>query len=143
MSFGDEIEKATQKINNDWERAMRGAAISCFSQIIKASPVDTGRFRGNWFASGLSPSSKVTESKDENGNATVENMTEVVIRVKDWHQFFLTNNLPYAEVIEYGGFNTKTGQSRKTINGYSRQAPTGVVRNAIARTARNLEKVKL
>jgi hypothetical protein len=38
--------------------------------------------------------------------------------------FYLTNNLPYAEVIEFGGYS----QGPKVKNGFSRQAPKGVVR---------------
>ncbi|MDR1176037.1 MAG: hypothetical protein LBK83_11285, partial [Treponema sp.] len=39
---------------------------------------------------------------------------------------FLANNLPYARKIEYGTFTDKP-ETKKTIGGFSRQSPHGVI----------------
>jgi len=152
-SFSDEIKAEAEKINKGFERIVRSTAIACFSNIIFGSPVNEGRFRGNWFASTSAPSSKVTESTDKNGSKTAKAATEVVLHVKDWNVFQLTNNLPYAEVIEFGGFPDPVekgswNKQKKTFeklsaNGYSKQAPAGVVRVNIALAEQNLRKAKL
>jgi lysozyme family protein len=42
---------------------------------------------------------------------------------------YLTNSLPYAMTIEYGGYpNPPKNPTGKTIGGFSTQAPAGVVR---------------
>lgn len=41
---------------------------------------------------------------------------------------FICNNLDYIEKLEYGGFpNPPKKDGGKTINGYSKQAPAGMV----------------
>ena len=89
-----------------------------FSAIIKASPVDTGRFRMNWMASGGIPASRVTDATDKSGSIATGNATSFVLKATDWHEFTLTNNLPYAQRLEYG---------------WSQQAPAGVVRTNVSR----------
>ncbi len=44
---------------------------------------------------------------------------------------FLTNNLPYAEVAEFGGWKGPT--EKVTDEGYSRQSPAGMVRKNVVR----------
>lgn len=142
-TFSEQIADETRQINKGFERIIRAAAIGCFRNIIFQSPVDSGRFRGNWFASGAAASSKVTEGTDEAGNKTADNAAELVLHLRDWNIFQLTNNLPYAEVIEFGGYGSTEANTGKTVAGYSRQAPSGVVRVALANTAKNLAKAKI
>ena len=49
--------------------------------------------------------------------------------IKDWSTFTATNNMPQSEVIEFGGYN----DGPKTVGGYSKQAPQGVLRVNIMR----------
>ena len=52
-----------------------------------------------------------------------------ILSIKDWSTFTVTNNLPYSEVIEFGGY--KDGPN--TTGGFSKKAPQGVVRVNIMR----------
>lgn len=97
---------------------MRQVSIKLFSAIIKASPVDTGRFRMNWMPSGGTPASGVTDATDKSGNIAIGNATGFVLKAADWREFTLTNNLPYAQRLEYG---------------WSQQAPQGFVRVNVSR----------
>lgn len=130
MSFALDVSKFVEKAKKNPEKVMRQVSIKLFSAIIKASPVDTGRFRMNWMASGGIPASGVTDATDKSGNTATGNATGFVLKAADWREFTLTNNLPYAEVIEYGGYR---GNGPKTVGGYSKQAPQGVVRINVAR----------
>ena len=48
MSFVLDLSKFTDKAVANSEKVFRGSSISLFSNIIKRSPVKTGRLRGNW-----------------------------------------------------------------------------------------------
>lgn len=118
MSFALDVSKFVEKAKKNPEKVMRQVSIKLFSAIIKASPVDTGRFRMNWMASGGTPASWITDATDKSGNTATGNATSLVLKAADWHEFTLTNNLPYAQRLEYG---------------WSQQAPAGVVRTNVSR----------
>ncbi|HCP0786341.1 TPA: HK97 gp10 family phage protein [Escherichia coli] len=118
MSFALDVSKFVEKAKKNPEKVMRQVSIKLFSAIIKASPVDTGRFRMNWMASGGTPASGVTDATDKSGNAATGNATSFVLKAADWREFTLTNNLPYAQRLEYG---------------WSQQAPQGFVRVNVSR----------
>jgi hypothetical protein len=48
---------------------VRGTLFNLSSRIIKESPVDTGRFRGNWQASVNTPKKGKLQRKDKSGNS--------------------------------------------------------------------------
>lgn len=108
---------AIKDIQDIPEKVVRGTLISLSSRIIKRSPVDSGRFRGNWQATIGSPASGQLSSIDSNGSATSANAANVANRLEAGSIFYLTNNLPYGERLEYG---------------YSKQAPAGMVRVTLA-----------
>ena len=122
--FALDIQKFADSFIDGVEDAVRGTAIALGDAIVDSSPVDEGRFRGNWFATGQQPSTRVTSNTDKSGTGTKKKMQSVIMGLKDWSVITITNNLPYAEVIEFGGY--KDGP--KTTGGYSKQAPQGVVR---------------
>ena len=84
-----------------------------------------GRFRGNWQTSISAPASGVVDRIDPTGSAatqeTVTNMGGVGTIT------YLTNNLPYAQVLEY--------------EAHSSQAPAGMVRVAMARIVQNIPSI--
>lgn len=118
MSFALDVSKFVEKAKKNPEKVMRQVSIKLFSATIKASPVDTGRFRMNWMASGSAPASGITDATDKSGNIATGNATSFVLKATDWREFTLTNNLPYAQRLEYG---------------WSQQAPQGFVRVNISR----------
>jgi len=118
MSFTLDVSKFVEKAKKNPEKVMRQVSIKLFSAIIKASPVDTGRFRMNWMASGGTPAAGTTDATDKSGNIAIGNATSFVLKAANWHEFTLTNNLPYAQRLEYG---------------WSKQAPQGMVRTNVSR----------
>lgn len=118
MSFALDVSKFVEKAKKNPEKVMRQVSIKLFSAIIKASPVDTGRFRMNWMASGGTHTSGTTDATDKSGNTATGNATSFVLKAPDWREFTLTNNLPYAQRLEYG---------------WSQQAPQGFVRVNVSR----------
>lgn len=130
-TFALDVRAFVEKTKKNNETVMRQVSLKLFSTIIKASPVDTGRFRMNWqAASGSAPAVGVKNGVDPSGSKAIAQMASVVSRDPSWYEFTLANNLPYAPVIEYGGY---PGDGPNTIGGFSKQAPQGVVRVNVLR----------
>ena len=137
MSFAKDIKDFTLAFNDAAEDTVRGTTIKLWGAIVDSSPVDEGRFRANWIAS-FDDTDSTVESKDKGGDRTKAKITSSVLSQKDYSQFTLTNNLPYGEVIEFGGYpksvkkGTYLGKGKgyeiRSAGGYSKQAAQGVVR---------------
>ena len=153
MSFSGDVKEFAIKVNSANEKIIRGTVIAFYGDIIKASPVDSGRFRANWFVDGLNPSTRVTDKTDKNGSATTIRVTNEVLNKRDFTAFTMTNNLPYSEVIEFGQYPSPVKQGSrvsekgepakfevKSQGGFSKQAPSGVVRVNATRFTMLLEK---
>ena len=136
-SFDDQMRAFARRANMSVEKTVKGTAIKLFSAVIKSSPVDTGRFRANWTAAGVQPSTVTTDMTDESGSAATGAMVNYINSAKGQTVFTLANNLPYAHVIEYGGY---PGDGPNTVGGFSKQAPQGCVRVNVARFEAILEE---
>lgn len=151
---------------------VRAIEIALFSGVIQSTPVDTGRARGNWQTTVGGPASGVLATLDPTGTQAIQSVVQNVggAGKVTW----LTNNLPYIEVLEYGEYpnppkrGTRVRGGRKatlgastavlsgninlrqakaltlrvrepatyeirTVGGYSKQAPAGMVRINMAR----------
>lgn len=127
MSFSQDLDKATLNLAGYAEEMVRGTLFSLASRIIKESPVDTGRFRGNWQASLNAPKQGKLQRLDRTGGGAINDMSSVVMSLKMGQTFYLTNNLPYARRLEYG---------------YSKQAPSGFLRINVMRVQSELQKAR-
>ena len=116
--FTLDVQAFIAKAKKNPETVMRSVSLKLFSAIIKASPVDTGRFRGNWQTTGVTPATGLIAGVDPTGNKAVNSAATFITNAPGWDTFTLTNNLPYAERLEYG---------------WSKQAPTGIVRVNVIR----------
>lgn len=135
-SFALDVQKFAASFEDGAEMAVRGTTIKLFSAFVDSSPVDEGRFRGNWFATGQQPSTKITSNTDKSGDNTKKKIESVILSLKDFSVFTATNNMPYSEVIELGGY--KDGPN--TTGGFSKQAPQGVVRINVMRFNKLLDE---
>ena len=133
MSFSRDIQKFTEKAKRNHEQLVRGVKTELFTAVVKDTPVDTGRLRGNWQAT-LNKKAAGKLGKRSEGAV----MSEIMANLGDaTDTSYLTNNLPYAPVIEYGQYpNPSKDDSGKTVSGYSRKAPEGMVRRNVARFQR-------
>lgn len=136
-SFDDQVKAFAKKANMSVGKTIRGTSIVLFRSVIKGWPVKSGRSRANWMVGMKTPSTATTDATDKQGNSTVSNMVQFINSNKDSTEFTLANNLPYAHVIEYGGY---PGDGPNTVGGFSKQAPAGVVRVNVARFESILEE---
>lgn len=130
MSFALDVSKFVEKTKRNNETVMRSVSLKLFSAIIKASPVDTGRFRMNWQTSGATPRGGLVSGEDKTGASAIASAETFITNTQAWEELTLANNLPYANVIEFGGY---PGNGPNTVGGFSKQAPQGVVRINVVR----------
>ena len=121
-----------QRAPKQAEKLIRANVIDLWSRVIRMTPVGNpdlwkkqsappgyvgGRLRGNWFATIGRPSSETTSSTNRKGAAAGEAARVVSSSFLKDATYYLTNNLPYAERVE---------------NGWSTQAPSGMVKANVA-----------
>lgn len=111
-SFASDLSKFETKTLGKLDAAVRKIALEMFSRVILKSPVDTGRFRGNWqVAIGAAPTGTL-ELDDKTGQASIGAVQAASLGLKAGDVIYLANNLPYAQRLE---------------DGHSQQAPAGMV----------------
>lgn len=114
--FSAAIDKWVEKAGDNLDIVVRKVSLDMFRKVIVKSPVDTGRFKGNWqVAIGSIPAGTV-EIDDKSGTATIAKVTAETLQMKAGDVITLANNLPYARRLEYG---------------HSKQAPAGMVRTTV------------
>lgn len=123
-SFSDQIGNAVLKINSAHDRIVRTATLELFSGVIRSTPVDTGRARGNWQTSVSAPKDGQSERLDPSGGAALAEVNASTPPGAG-QVTYLANNLPYIERLEYG---------------HSKQAPNGMVRINMDRVSKMVEK---
>ncbi len=123
--FSLSLNNITAKINNSVEDTVKGAVFELTKNIIYKSPVDSGRFRGNWQVSFNNPIDSVLDTLDKSGDETVSKVGSEINTNKVPMAYWINNNLPYAEKLEYG---------------WSKQAPQGFVRQNILRINQLIKK---
>ncbi len=117
MSFASDVERIAKNMGDTAENVARATFIELFNAVIKDTPVDTGRLRGNWQTTEDSPASGVIDRKQLDAFGDVN--AEVFNTIKKPGTYYLTNNLPYAAVAEFGQW---------PLIGFSPKAPKGMVR---------------
>jgi hypothetical protein len=113
--------------------------------IVVRTPVDTGRAAGSWMVAaggvdGFVLPDSASLSKDEAVSRAM--MAVNKINFSDLNTvYWIFNNLPYIASLEFGLYpkSPKRGSRQpdgqyviKTVDGYSKQAPAGMVRISIA-----------
>lgn len=135
MSFADDVKRFAVKAEQVNEKVWRASLFNVFTNVVLGSPVDTGRFRNNWF---LEPTAgtQTTNAKGKQGSAALSRISKALPALGE--SAVLYNNLPYAATIEYGGYpnpvkigtyNKRTkSYEQRSEGGYSKLAPQGMVR---------------
>jgi hypothetical protein len=114
MKWSVPLDKLARKASASVETVGRRATFQVFDAVQLRSPVDTGRFRGNWqFGRDEIPGGSL-EGSDVGGQLAHAQALRALVTPLGGVTYFV-NNLPYARRLEYG---------------YSKQAPGGMVRIA-------------
>lgn len=114
----------------------RAYAFALYASIVRMTPWDTGRARGNWNVSVGKPDDRVSDTKRKTPAGR-----SAMPEPEGDESIFITNNLPYIETLEYGGYpkTVKRGTYVKgtggkkghyevrSKGGFSKKAPQGMV----------------
>lgn len=107
---------------------MQKIALQALRGVVFASPVDTGRFRGNWQVQQGGAATAVLERADPSGSTTMAAGEAVIARATIDAPLWLTNNVPYAGRLE---------------DGHSEQAPEGVLGITVERIRSQFGRTRL
>jgi len=130
-----DTKKLAKTVGANFEGFVRKIVLDGLRQLIRQSPVDTGRFKANWSASVGSMGGYTTEDKSStpHGKLTGSNrfsgQSQSLLKYKLNSTAFLYNNLQYATALEYGTHRSK-------------QAPKGWVRNTANLMQSQMNKIK-
>lgn len=116
MSFEAQVRKFGKTTLDRIDKVRRASALELFRLIIEETPVDNGVLRNNWRTQVNSPNVSEKDSADPSGAQALAEAAANLGRLQD--TVFFTNNLPYAERIEYDGwsrFKAPAGMVRKNV----------------------------
>lgn len=123
------VKMALAEIDKPINNKLKAIYLQGLGNVAGGTPVDEdggGRSRSNWFLSVGKPSNETTSQK--NGDPHLDNMPANVLGKR----VFYTNNMPYINTLEYGGYR---GVGPKTVAAgggiYSDQRPGGWVRKEL------------
>tara|TARA_R110000744_G_scaffold143559_2_gene255493 strand:- start:168 stop:614 length:447 start_codon:yes stop_codon:yes gene_type:complete len=130
MSFSAQItDFVVNAAKKNPKRVRDAVLLKLFTSYVKDSPVDTGRFRGNWNTNIGTPELKTSSARAKVGGAPIERAKKTFQQSEMSQTIYLTNNLPYARVLEFGGYKGTAGKTASSGSGiFSKQAPAGMVR---------------
>lgn len=113
--FALEIDREFAEMMGDAKAVVARIGLEAVKRVVQKSPVDKGRFKGNWSLSVGQIDSATTERTDPSGGATISRAAGAVSAystIEGFPVIYVQNNLPYASRLE---------------DGWSSQAPAGVL----------------
>lgn len=126
-SFSLDISKFAADCGEKADQVVRMACLQLLRGVVLKTPVDTGRARANWMASVDAPAvgtkdfegdagSGIQAPSESAGSVASIGLGQQAVKLATGRVFWLSNNLPYIERLEYG---------------HSKQSPQGMVRLTI------------
>ena len=122
-TFAADLSRFAKKAEAATDAVVRKVTIDLFHDVVRRTPVDTGRLKANWQVSQNVPVSGTLTTTDKSGATTIAAITVGVGGAGS--VTYLANNLPYAHRIEYDGWSHT-------------KAPAGMVRVSMARVQQHV-----
>jgi hypothetical protein len=130
MGFSVPIDQTVARVGTKLTDQSRAVTKQLFTKVIMKTPVRTGKTRANWNVSANVPDLSVTPSTNV---ARALSEVEKVDTFPVGTRVYLANGTPAAAALEYGLYpNPPKKPTGRTINGFSSQAPYGMIRISIA-----------
>jgi hypothetical protein len=116
-TFALDISHFINRTRSNADLVTKKIVLDIARSVIRKSPVDTGRFKGNWQYGTNELPTGTTDIHDESGSGTVAHIAGQVPAQASGKLHYIVNNLPYSIRLEHG---------------WSAQAPQGMVGLTIA-----------
>ena len=101
-SFALDLAKFSGEVQEAIGLTLREIVVLVGDSLITMSPVDTGRFRGNWQFNLMTPDNSTTEDFDPTGAETRAKIVTGANSFTPGQVAYITNSLPYAIPLEHG-----------------------------------------
>ena len=124
-SFAESLAAFVEQTKEAIDDVFRELVIESGTSVIRLSPVDTGRFKGNWQFTVGAPSNQSIDTFDKAGHETIATLVAEVSKLEAGQVAYIVNNLVYGVPLEYG---------------HSDQAPAGMVQITLARFQQIVEE---
>ena len=125
MSFTGDLKRFADTAIDDVDEVRRAVSLELFNSVIRDTPVDSGRARGNWQTTTGAAAKTAIERDDKSGEAASKEAEQAIKGSALSDPIYMSNNLPYIEPLE---------------NGSSKQAPEGMVKRNFARIRRIIQR---
>ncbi|APO74575.1 hypothetical protein AM571_CH01754 [Rhizobium etli 8C-3] len=113
FNFALDLRKFVDSIPEEMVKpVVQKLALHALRGVVMKSPVDTGRFRGNWNVAVNRIDYSVTAETDKSGGSVIAKGAALIASAGPDQAIYISNNVPYAAALE---------------TGHSKQAPAGVV----------------
>ena len=134
MSFGIDVAKAAKDTKSTMGEAKQAIVFELFGNVIKKTPVDLGPAKNAWNVSMGTPDLTMTDIKSKSalGAFSARSLQELGKVTDEFGVDILTNPLPYARILEFGGYNYNPKSGKTTAEGFSTQAPAGMIRVSVS-----------
>lgn len=126
--FARRIQALSNRIEKNINTTVRKTAIVASQTVIHATPVDTGRARGNWFVGVGAPIRDESDDTDQSGTNRINANNSKINTRKSRQTIFISNNLPYIQKLNEGS---------------SSQAPANFVEQAVQIAANFIRRSKV
>ena len=137
MGFAEDIKKKTEKVKSEINESVNGIAKELFESIVDKTPVETGRFKNNWYVGTNNISTESNESSmDSSGSASYSRINSLsndkTFLGKDGYVSLSTSvvgyNNQYGDYVFYPYLIEYYGWSKK-------KRPEGMVRVSLVEIA--------
>lgn len=120
-----DLDKWANKQKSDMLDVKRTFALVLFTKVVQRTPVDSGAHRQNWLVTINQESFEYNPGLQKGGRVLSTGKSQID-KARAGDKIILQNNGPAITTLEYGGYgpNSPTG---KTVGGFSKQAPRGMV----------------
>lgn len=130
-NFEDIINEWVENTETKINEILQTITIQIGTSLIRLSPVDSGRFKGNWQLSIESGSNSSLTRLDPSGSAAIQELASKANLFTAGQVAYIQNHVEYGYDLEYGTYNGPT--QKVTEEGFSTQAPRGMLRITAAR----------
>lgn len=123
--FAESLTAFAESTKSVIDEVFRSVVIEIGTSVVILSPVDTGRFKGNWQLTIDQPSLQSLDRYDKAGHETIAELVAQANQLEAGQVAYIVNNLIYGVPLEYG---------------HSDQAPAGMVQITLARFQQIVEE---
>lgn len=119
-NFMDVIDEWIENTEQKFDDVLQTIVIKVGESAITLSPVDTGRFKGNWQLSIDGPSTHSLLRYDKDGHETLADIASKANSLTAGQVAYIQNQVLYGHDLEYGSSKQSEGMVRITAMRFKR-----------------------